>query len=336
MEDAPLHIGSTFSDYDSDIHITPVRIQSGSHISELHQLYDEIKEVKHEIEIIKNNRYFMNNEENVFTFTSELNADLARYESEIASIYEDIILLEEKSYPYIEVVVNIGTTTTAQAPEFQLFVENAQPQTGEYIEMAVVMEDGNSSGYAYSWFINEEQVSNPHYLNQPVIFQPFNQPGKQVVRVVVSDMKGGLASKTLVIQVAGETPANNNSLVSGNVRSSQGLMQGARVVVEKAPIFDHLVSQTGTLRDSFYPTGLNNPAQLTINGEVSPTLEVHRGEIHRFYFENDLDENFTFLEKPEAAPPRVSVNMLADPRRSLTNFGGLYVRNPEIVPTPST
>ncbi|MDA7790543.1 hypothetical protein N8988_00625 [Opitutales bacterium] len=330
MEDAPLHIGSTFSDYDSDIHITPVRIQSGTHISELHQLYDEIKEVKHKIEIIKANRFIMNDEDNVFTFTSEFNADLARYESEIASIYEDIVLLEEKSYPYIEVVVNIGTTATAQAPEFQLFVENAQPQTGEYIEMAVVMKDGNSSGYAYSWFINEEQVSNPHYLNQPVIYQPFNQPGKQVVRVVVSDMKGGLASKTLVIQVAGETPANNNSLVSGNVRSSQGLMQGARVVVEKAPTFDHLVSQTGTLRDSFYPTGLNNPAQLTINGEVSPTLEVHRGEIHRFYFENDFDENFTFLEKPEAAPPRVSVNMLAGPRRSLTNFGGLYVRNPEI------
>ena len=68
MEDAPLHIGSAFSDYDSDIHITPVRIQSGTHISELHQLYDEIKEIKHKVNHPSQPRYIMNDEDDVFTF----------------------------------------------------------------------------------------------------------------------------------------------------------------------------------------------------------------------------------------------------------------------------
>ena len=143
-------------------------------------------------------------------------------------------------------------------------------------------------------------------------------------------MKGGYASKNVIIDVYGTTNSNDDSLLSGTVRSPQGLIQGARVVVEKAPVYDHYVGQQGSLRDSYFPSGLNDPAKLVIDGKVAPTLEFHRGEIHRFYFEESLEGNLTFLEKPEASPPRVSVNMLADPRRSVTNFGGLYVRNPEI------
>ena len=113
------------------------------------------------------------------------------------------------------------------------FAENTNPKIGQYIELAAIVADGNTANYAYSWFINEKQINNPDHLNQPVIFQPFNQPGRQVVRVVVSDMKGGYASKNVIIDVYGTTSSNDDSLLSGTVRSPQGLIQGARSLLKK-------------------------------------------------------------------------------------------------------
>ena len=328
QEDAPLLVGSTFSDYDSDIHVTPIRIKRDANVDQIAELYNEIKIVKEKLQAAQDNRVLY--EDNLVLFQNNLTDDIARFQTEIYEIYEEIKRVEDNIYPYIEVAVNIGTTASASAPVFDLFVENPYPKKGQYIELAAIVADGNTANYAYSWFINEKQINNPDHLNQPVILQPFNQPGRQVVRVVVSDMKGGYASKNVIIDVYGTTNSNDDSLLSGTVRSPQGLIQGARVVVEKAPVYDHYVGQQGSLRDSYFPSGLNDPAKLMIDGKVAPTLEFHRGEIHRFYFEESLEGSLTFLEKPEASPPRVSVNMLADPRRSVTNFGGLYVRNPEI------
>ncbi len=328
LNDASLLLGSTFSDNDSDIHITPIRISSSAKISELMQLLEKLKDLQEKLLAAQGRRVTV--DEDGYFFDGSINFEMEEINSQISTLYNQILQIEDQIYPYIEVVVNIGTLQNAKPPQFKLYVENPQPLLGQSIEMAVVMADGNASGYAYSWFINEKRVDNPHYLNQPVIFQPFNQPGKQVVRVVVSDMKGGYASKTLVIHVLGDTERNNDSLLSGTVRSPQGFVQGARVVLDKASVIEHNVGQIGTLKDSYFLNGLNNPAQLTIDGQVSPTLEVHRGEIHRFYFDESVHGNVTFLQLPEASPPRVSVNMLSDPRRSVTNFGGLYVRNPEI------
>ena len=62
-----------------------------------------------------------------------------------------------------------------------------------------------------------------------MISKKFDEVGHHVVRVVVSDMHGAIASRNLVFRV-GDYHLEKNSPVSGTVRSNNGYVQGARVV----------------------------------------------------------------------------------------------------------
>jgi len=265
FSDAHLSIGITYSDYDADIHITPIS-RGGS-----------------------------------------------------------------EEMPYIECVVNMGTVDSgeAQAPQFDLVVSNQTPSTTETIEIGAMVKDGNTSGYAYAWYIDEQPMVQISTLNHPLIRQQFSSPGQYVVRVVVSDMRGGVTSKNIIIQVKGHELSSLSSL-SGRVQSSQGSVQGARVILEASPIINHQVSMTGNIFDSFFLDGENDPARFRIDGEVAPQLVFRRGEIHRFYFDNTLNgAPMSFLQLPENAPPRVVINMLANPTAD-EDRGSSYFRNPKV------
>ena len=233
--------------------------------------------------------------------------------------------------PWIEVVVHHDTIKNglAKVPNFDFAVTNKSPSVNEYVQFSAMVEDGNTSEYAYSWFINEQMLDDIAYLNQPSFFKSFSQPGKYIVRVVVSDMRGGLASQNLEVIVDGEE-TQNYSTVSGTVRSSQGNIQGARVLVEPAPVIEHTVSVIGDLKHSFFVNGKHEPLRYQIDGQINPDLMMRRGEVHRFYFDSSTrDYPLTFLNLPENAPPRVKVNMLTDAR--VDNFAGKqYKRNPSV------
>ena len=145
----------------------------------------------------------------------------------------------------------------------------------------------NTSAYAYSWFVNEKPFNAPNQLNSPVISTKFSETGHYVIRAVVSDMMGGIVSKNLIISV-GEAEKMNKSLVTGMVRSTDGFLQGARVVINESPVIEHNLSMGGNLRDSFYPSGGIDPATFTVDGQLAPELTFRRGEVHRFYFDKSL------------------------------------------------
>jgi hypothetical protein len=183
--------------------------------------------------------------------------------------------------------------------------------------------------YAYSWFLNEQALNDPVYLNQSSILLNFTKAGNQVLRVVVSDMKGGVSSRSLLIEV-GDNYLTNLSSISGTVLSKQSAVQGARVILEKASVIEHNVSITGNIRDSFYSISTGNPAKFLIDGETAPELNFRRGEIHRFNFKPSADGlDMSFLEQPENRPPKVLINMLSDARVDLEQGDG-YFRNPSI------
>jgi hypothetical protein len=232
--------------------------------------------------------------------------------------------------PYIEVVIHAGSMVRneAEVPDFNLSATSTSPLQGEYVQFSVTV-DGNSSNFAYSWFLNEQPLTSSTYLNKSSIYLNFNDPGSQVLRVVVSDMRGGIASRNLVILVGGEN-AINQSMVSGTVRSRQNPVQGARVVLSESPIIEHKVSWAGNLYDSFFPTAESNPGQFMIDGEIAPELNFHRGEIHRFIFDSTMDGvDMSFLQGIENRPPQILLNTLLDGRVDLTSGSG-YVRNPKI------
>ena len=119
--------------------------------------------------------------------------------------------------------------------------------------------------YAFSWFLNEVPETDIRVLNQPTFIKSFDKAGEYVVRVVVSDLKGGLSSKNIVIQV-GDYHSTDRSIISGTVRSGKGGIQGARVVVEKAPFIEHTVSLAGSLSGTFLPNADKEPLRYLIDG----------------------------------------------------------------------
>ena len=57
--------------------------------------------------------------------------------------------------------------------------------------------------YAYSWFVNEQALDGLQYLNKSDILK-IDSAKRQVVRAVVSDMRGGVASRNIIISAQGE------------------------------------------------------------------------------------------------------------------------------------
>ncbi|MBT7649434.1 MAG: hypothetical protein HN553_00470, partial [Opitutae bacterium] len=264
FDDAFLMLGSTFSDYESDSHITPIR-KGGI-----------------------------------------------------------------PPMDYIEAVVNIGTVGSgiAKAPKFKLEVSNSSPFINEPVNFTVRPADGNYSNYAYSWLINEVGFSEFGYLNRSAISQKFSSIGYQVVKVLVSDMKGGISSRNITVNVGG-AEKSKYSIASGQVNSSKGPIQGAKVVFKKAEIIEHSVGVSGNIQDSRLNTTHGNPQHFVIDNERDKQLIMHRGEIHRFTFESSSNNlPLSFFESPEHESANVRLNLLFSP--SVETAGGGYTKTPLI------
>jgi hypothetical protein len=248
FSDAFLYFGQTFSDYESDIHVTPL-IGGGTYPME-----------------------------------------------------------------YIEVVVNLGTVEegSAKAPKFSLFVSDRRPAAGESVEFTVVFPDGvNASEYSCSWYHEEIAETSVSFLNKKSIHKAFPTSGNHNFKVMVSDMKGGVSSETVVLAV-GEPEIRGLSRISGRVGSPKGSLQGARVVLQKAPIIEHDVEVVGSLVDSRVPSGMANSVRFMVDGLEQPRLQFKRGEVHRFSFGPSSDGfPLTFFSGSDHEPARVKLKPLA-------------------------
>ena len=186
---------------------------------------------------------------------------------------------------YIEVVVNIGTVKSgeAKAPKFDLNVSNTNPEVNEEVRFTVVPE-GNLTNYAYAWYINEVGVDDPSFLNNNSFSKKFTSPGYQIVKIVVSDLKGGISSRNIPIEV-GNPIEKDQSLVQGRVKSKNGAIQGAKVVVSKAEVIEHSVRVSGSLEESRINSTHGNNLKYIVDSEANKQIIMYRGEVHRFVFE---------------------------------------------------
>ena len=73
--------------------------------------------------------------------------------------------------------------------------------------------EGNVTDYAFSWHVNEIPETDNRVLNNSTFIKSFDKAGEYVVRLVVSDLRGGIASKNIVIQV-GDYHSTDRSIIS--------------------------------------------------------------------------------------------------------------------------
>ena len=235
---------------------------------------------------------------------------------------------------YLDVVVNIGTIegNLSHAPAFSLVVSNTSPQINEYVNFTVVPDDSNNTifnkKYAYSWYLNEVGLDDYAFLNRSEISRKFTKPGFQIVKVVVSDLRGGISSRNIIIKV-GNAEQTDGSLVSGKVKSKNGFIQGAKVVMKKAPIIEHSVRVTGDLLETRISTTNSNHLKFVIDDVENKQITLNRGEIHRFTLDSTTQgKPITFFDRPDHQPAKVGLKLFFTPLIEFMGTG--YLKPPKI------
>lgn len=110
---------------------------------------------------------------------------------------------------WLDVVVNIGTQNNNAAPVISsITVSNPNPAVGQVINFNVTATDPDGDTLAYHWDVGDNTVQSTQ-LNLNTRGKQWSAAGYYVVRVEVSDMKGGKATASRVISVG--SPATDGT-----------------------------------------------------------------------------------------------------------------------------
>ena len=122
----------------------------------------------------------------------------------------------------LDVVVNFGTFPGNAAPSLAIGASATAVPVGTAVIFTGTASDVNGDPLAYYWDFDDKTYG----LNGASVSKSWSTVGEYIVRCVVSDMKGGTASRWMVITVGSPTTFR----VSGRVTDGNGVpMEGVRV-----------------------------------------------------------------------------------------------------------
>ncbi len=128
---------------------------------------------------------------------------------------------------FIDMAINLGSFPANAAPRLTSFTASTnQVAAGQTVSFLVNATDAEGDALAYAWDFDETQVWTASGLNTNSATKSWSTPGQYRVQVTVSDMKGGVASDSIVVTVG--APAANRQIL-GRVLWSGNPVAGARV-----------------------------------------------------------------------------------------------------------
>lgn len=123
---------------------------------------------------------------------------------------------------WIDVQVNLGSFPDNVPPTLQLLAESTSVPTNALVNFTAVASDANNDMLAYYWDFGDLTFGS----NAPTASKKWSAAGEYVVRCVVSDMKGGVASRFVVVTVGSPTTYR----ISGRITDESGQpIEGVRV-----------------------------------------------------------------------------------------------------------
>ena len=139
----------------------------------------------------------------------------------------------------LDVTVAIGPFPGNHPPTADLASDRTTAPVGGSITFTSTVTDPENDPIAYGWDFGGTGADGPGLQNTNVVTHTFATAGTYEVRCDVSDMKGGLTSKTLIVQIG--TPSGLT--ISGKVVAKDGTpLQGIEVQIDSTH-FDFTDSQ---------------------------------------------------------------------------------------------
>jgi hypothetical protein len=123
----------------------------------------------------------------------------------------------------LAVQINLGAFLGNQPPLLSLESERTHAALGQLVHFHAAATDPDNDTLAYGWSFDDGTFSTD---NQAFTSRSWNTPGEHVVRCVVSDMKGGVASANSIVTVG----APSGFRITGVILDTNGIpVEGVRV-----------------------------------------------------------------------------------------------------------
>jgi len=121
----------------------------------------------------------------------------------------------------LDVVVNLGSFPGNHPPTVDIAASATNVATGGIVTFAATATDSDGDTLAYYWDFGDSNFGT----NSPTAGKSWTTAGDYLVRCVVSDMKGGVATKWVIVRVGSPTTFR----IAGNITDGAAPVQSVRV-----------------------------------------------------------------------------------------------------------
>jgi hypothetical protein len=180
---------------------------------------------------------------------------------------------------WMDVQINLGASPTNHSPTVQIEIDPPSPAPGELVHFHATASDPDGDSLAYAWTFDDFSFSTN---NLPWTTKSWDASSDRVIRCVVSDMKGGVASANAVVTV-GE-PAGYR--ITGRVVDTNGVpLEGVRVDTGSANLTNYFGGYTDS--DGAYVI-VNATGDITLNAFKYGFTFMNAGWINPLSVTNDM------------------------------------------------
>jgi len=189
---------------------------------------------------------------------------------------------------WFDVAVHRGNPTDNQPPVMSLHAPSTSAAINETLNFRVMASDPDDPVLAYAWDFGDGNFGT----NGPTASKAFSASGEYVVRCVVSDLRGGTASASVLVRVG----IPSTFRITGRMLRNGAPVQGARVFVSES-------QQAFTDSDGTYILAGLGRGNITVRAQAEGLLVTRSGFVNPINLQGNRGDIDFVANAPDELQP---------------------------------